>query len=106
MVRAFEQNTRAWQPLFGVEPTGWSAGARKRLAQVLAEADSYVQALNSRFTDPSGDSHSRRSPRASDEETPAPDAMPATAANALEGIKPPADFVPDEIDTVINNERR
>ena len=106
MERAFEQNTRAWQPLFGAEPTGWSAGARKRLAQVLGEADSYVQALNSRFTDPSGHSQSRRSRRGNDEDKAAPEETPAAQAKALESIKPPADFVQDEIATVINSERR
>ena len=60
MQRAFEQNTGPWQPMFGVEPTGWSPATRKRLAQVFGEADSYVQTLNSRFTDPSGHSLPRR----------------------------------------------
>jgi len=103
--RAFEQNTRAWQPLFGAEPAGWSASSRKRLAQVLAEADSYVQTLNARFTDPSGHSQPRRARRDSDEvkaaprrATSAPTSKPANAP--LEVIAPPADFVPEDADAV------
>lgn len=112
--RAFEQNTRAWQPLFGVEPVGWSASTRKRLSQVLAEADSYVQSLNARFTDPSGHSQPRRSRRGNDESKPAPSRITSSAAagrsnkpsnqlakasdevleRKLETISPPADFVP------------
>ena len=106
MERAFEHNTRAWQPMLGAEPTGWSASSRKRLAQVLAEADSYVQTLNSRFTDPSGHSHSRQSRHDGDEEKPAQEAIPAAEVKTLETIQPPADFVQDEADTVINSSRR
>jgi hypothetical protein len=105
--RAFEQNTRAWQPLFGTEPVGWSAGARKRLAQVLAEADSYVQALNARFTDPSGHSQPRRARRGNDEDKPAAareTAGPAT--RKLEAVTPPADFVPEELEVGSGGERR
>jgi hypothetical protein len=107
--RAFEQNTRAWQPLFGIEPTGWSAAARKRLAQVLAEADSYVQTLNSRFTDPSGHSRPARARRGSNQEQSAaakgsgggmveakPEKTPAEPAKELEVVTPPADFVRDD----------
>jgi hypothetical protein len=105
--RAFEQNTHAWQPLWGVEPAGWSAATRKRLAQVLAEADSYVQTLNSRFTDPSGHSQPRRGRPANDQgKLPARrdhgQSMQASrtsaelAASKAESIVPPADFVPEE----------
>jgi hypothetical protein len=106
--RAFEQNTRAWQPLFGVEPSGWSAATRKRLAQVLAEADSYVQTLNSRFTDPSGHSRPRRGRRGNDQEQPAadkstdaaavakPEKPPAELTTELQAVTPPADFVRDD----------
>ncbi|MCK5364726.1 MAG: hypothetical protein KAR22_17240, partial [Gammaproteobacteria bacterium] len=131
--RAFEQNTRTWQPLFGVEPTGWSAATRKRLAQVLGEADSYVQTLNSRFTDPSGHSQRRRARRGNDQEQPAPSRItsgPAAGkpekppaevagestvevggerARASETVDPPADFVHDDAggrDSLVIGERR
>jgi hypothetical protein len=109
---AFAQNTQNWQPLFGVEPSGWSSGTRKRLAQVLGEADSYVQSLNSRFTDPSGHSKPRHGKRGESQAKPAPSRATGTAASqeasvapaeiAAEAdgetaivVKPPADFVPD-----------
>jgi Dynamin family len=107
--RAFEQNTRAWQPLFGVEPVGWSASTRKRLAQVLADADSYVQALNARFTDPSGHSHTYRVRRDEDETKPPArrmSAIPGTQRNGestADILAPPADFVADDADTQGND---
>jgi len=108
--RAFHQNTRPWQSIFGAEPVGWSAGTRKRLAQVLAEADSYVQTLNARFTDPSGHSLSRRA-RRDDEQTRAEDddesSKPVVdAARELEIVKPPADFVRESGDKAAIGERR
>lgn len=108
MQRAFEENTRAWQPMFGVEPPGWSPATRKRLAQVLAEADSYVQALNARFTDPSGHSLPRRgrrgdaresSTQAGVEHVSEPDRAPSPGgqgAAELEVVRPPADFVRED----------
>ena len=106
--RAFEQNTRPWQPLLAVEPVGWSASVRKRLSQVLGEADSYVQVLNARFTDPSGHSQPRRPRRGDDEEKPAE--LPARAETPgtaeLEIVKPPADFAGNETDATAVGERR
>ncbi|MDX1434418.1 MAG: dynamin family protein, partial [Gammaproteobacteria bacterium] len=70
--RAFDKNTRAWQPLWGAEPVGWTAATRKRIAQVLSEADRYVQDLNSRFTDPSGRTGAGRARRAAESAAAAP----------------------------------
>ena len=102
--RAFAQNTVAWQPLYGTEPNGWSIATRKRLAQVLGEADSYVQSLNSRFTDPSGHSKPSRGKHADNKDKPAPSRItsaPAPERDEVPGatamvVKPPADFVPDD----------
>ena len=54
MVAAFKRNTRPWFSIFHPFPVGWNLFSRKRINQVLAEADHYVQSLNDRFTDPSG----------------------------------------------------
>jgi len=54
VARAFEKNTRAWRPFLLTRPAGWSQRARRRINQVLADADRYVQTLNDRFTNPSG----------------------------------------------------
>ena len=35
-------------------PIGWGARARRQIADVLAEANGYVQDLNDKFTNPSG----------------------------------------------------
>jgi len=51
---AFEHNTRAWRWSLTPRPAGWGTLARSRISRVLEDADRYVQALNSRFTDPSG----------------------------------------------------
>ena len=58
--RAFRNNVRPWQWSLSREPTGWGRFARKRVARVLQEADQYVQTLNSRFADPSGNAPSAR----------------------------------------------
>ena len=53
--RAFMHNTKAWRTIITPLPAGWSRGARRRIGQVTADADRFVQHLNNRFTDPSGD---------------------------------------------------
>ena len=55
VVRAFVHNTRAWRTIVTPSPAGWGRGARRRIGQVAADADRFVQHLNNRFTDPSGD---------------------------------------------------
>jgi hypothetical protein len=102
--RAFAQNTVAWQPMYGTEPNGWSVATRKRLAQVLGEADSYVQSLNSRFTDPSGHSKPHRGKHTDNKDKPAPSRATGTPTPERDNVpgatamvvKPPADFVPDD----------
>ncbi len=55
LANAFLRNTKPWRSIFSSSPAGWGRGARKRLAQVKEDADNYVQTLNDRFTNPSGD---------------------------------------------------
>jgi len=52
--QAFIHNTRPWHSLFRKNPVGWNNRCRKRLQQVITEANQYVQTLNDTFTDPSG----------------------------------------------------
>jgi len=52
---AFARNTRCWRTIFARTPVGWGAGAKRRLHKVRQDADLYVQTLNDRFTNPSGD---------------------------------------------------
>lgn len=52
--QAFLFNTGAWHSLFRTRPVGWGKRSRKRLRQVVAEANRHVQTLNDDFTDPSG----------------------------------------------------
>ena len=54
VARAFTHNTRAWRTIMTASPAGWGRSARRRIAQVAADADRFVQHLNDRFTDPSG----------------------------------------------------
>ena len=53
-VRAFHHSTRAWRPVMAASPAGWGRGARRRIAEVVADADRFVQRLNDGFADPSG----------------------------------------------------
>ena len=72
LASAFHRNTRPWRSIFSKTPAGWGRGARNRLNQVLQDADSYVQTLNDRFTNPSGESLSSvlQKPTSSSAETP------------------------------------
>jgi hypothetical protein len=51
---AFVYNTRPWVSMFRRLPVGWNKRNRRRLHRVISEANRYVQILNDRFTDPSG----------------------------------------------------
>jgi len=55
-IRAFRHNTRFLSSVFTPGPRGWNRFTRRRLQQVRSEADKYVQTLNNKFTDPSGES--------------------------------------------------
>jgi GTPase Era involved in 16S rRNA processing len=75
---AFRANTRFWRSIFSRHPVGWSRRSRRRVQRVLEEADRYVQDLNDRFTDPSGNVPLAVDPglqaigKGTPEETPAP----------------------------------
>jgi len=51
---AFLINTKPWRSIFSRHPAGWSRRNRRRIQQALEDADRYVQDLNDRFTNPSG----------------------------------------------------
>ncbi len=55
LANAFRRNTLAWRSVFAKLPTGWGRRTRKRLHRIIEDTDSYVQSLNDRFTDPSGE---------------------------------------------------
>jgi len=51
---AFGLNTKPWRSIFSRKPVGWTRRNRRRVQQVIEDADRYVQDLNDRFTNPSG----------------------------------------------------
>ena len=51
---AFRHSTRFWRSVFATSPAGWGHRTRKALAELIAQADEYIQKLNDRFTNPSG----------------------------------------------------
>ncbi len=53
LLRAFDKNTST-RPMIFSNPAGWGTGARTGLRNILNTANSYVQKLNDRFTNPSG----------------------------------------------------
>jgi len=55
LTAAFARNTRFWRSIFRRTLIGWNSGAKKHLRKVRQDADLYVQTLNDRFTNPSGD---------------------------------------------------
>jgi hypothetical protein len=52
---AFQRNIVPWRSIFARNPVGWSGSTKRRLAKVREDANSYVQTLNDRFTNPSGE---------------------------------------------------
>jgi GTPase SAR1 family protein len=54
LVRAFEKSTAPWRTLLFKSPAGWGYRSRRQLHKVLTAADTLVQKLNDRFTNPSG----------------------------------------------------
>jgi hypothetical protein len=54
LAAAFRLNTRPWRSIFSRSPAGWSRRNRRRIQRVLEDTDRYVQDLNDRFTNPSG----------------------------------------------------
>jgi ribosome biogenesis GTPase A len=73
LVSAFHHNTRFWRTIFARSPAGWGGGARRRLHKVREEANTYIQTLNDRFTNPSGeDLVSVQSPPTAAPERPVP----------------------------------
>jgi hypothetical protein len=54
LINAFNRNTKPWRSIFSIKPVGWGRRSRKALANILAAVDEYVQQLNDRFTNPSG----------------------------------------------------
>jgi len=52
--RAFKRNITLWRSIFDPDPAGWTGRNRKALNAIISSANHLVQALNDRFTDPSG----------------------------------------------------
>lgn len=55
LVFAFLKSTCPWRSIWHVNPAGWTQGTRRELGRVVDDTDTYVQTLNDRFTNPSGD---------------------------------------------------
>jgi GTPase SAR1 family protein len=55
LTSAFAHNTRFWRSIFARSPAGWDTGAKRRLHKVRQDSNLYIQTLNDRFTNPSGD---------------------------------------------------
>ncbi|NMC49438.1 MAG: dynamin family protein [Desulfovibrio sp.] len=51
---ALDRNTVWWRSVFLPEPAGWGTGARRRIREAIAGAETLVQALNDRYAHPSG----------------------------------------------------
>jgi hypothetical protein len=55
LVKAFYKCQRPWRSIFLQSPAGWNKKSKNRLRNVLHHADTFVQTLNDRFTNPSGE---------------------------------------------------
>ena len=56
---SFRKSTRYWRSIFLKDPAGWGSRSRRRLDEVIAESNTYVQRLNDQYTDPSGTGNNR-----------------------------------------------
>ncbi len=52
--RAFRKSTAPYRPMFFTQPAGWGGYVRQILDTVRSDSNDYIQALNDRFTNPSG----------------------------------------------------
>jgi hypothetical protein len=52
---AFLKSTKFWRSIFQTTPAGWNRRTRRRLDTIRHATDRFVQYLNDRFTNPSGD---------------------------------------------------
>ncbi len=51
---AFNRSTTVWRSLFSTSPAGWGRGVKRKLNKIIGETDRFVQRLNDRYADPSG----------------------------------------------------
>lgn len=51
---AFKKSTAGYRPMFLNGPAGWNEVTQKSIDEVINEANDYIQELNDRFTNPSG----------------------------------------------------
>jgi hypothetical protein len=72
VLSAFLKSTRPWRSIWQAEPAGWTKRTRRHLERVVEDTDTFVQTLNDRFTNPSGD----QGPVATSEPVPAGEAVP------------------------------
>jgi GTPase SAR1 family protein len=52
---AFQRSTRAWRSIFLHSPAGWNRKTQQELQTIISNTDDYVQTLNNRFANPSGE---------------------------------------------------
>jgi hypothetical protein len=88
MQQAFLHNTRPWHSTFRKTPVGWHNRTRRRLQDVIAQANRYVQTLNDKFTDPSGELAPREQPASAPVAAP-PVLQPASADTSNEEPQEP-----------------
>jgi GTPase SAR1 family protein len=60
LVNAFKKCTSPWRSIFRRKPVGWGKRSRRKLHDVIHRTDVYVQDLNDRFTNPSGEHEESR----------------------------------------------
>ncbi len=55
VINAFKKNARFIHSIFRPNPVGWNFFTRRRLKNLMAEADSFIQSLNDKYARPSGE---------------------------------------------------
>ena len=99
VLNAFHYNIKPWRWSLTTRPAGWGRLARTNITRVLEDADKYVQALNSRFADPSGTRIDRPDREVSSGPTPHPPSK-STASGSAGAPAPPADIASEAPEAV------
>jgi len=52
--KGFRNSTRFWRTVFSNQAAGWGRSSRRSVDEVIEQASNFVEALNDRYTNPSG----------------------------------------------------
>ncbi|MEN8213879.1 MAG: dynamin family protein [Pseudomonadota bacterium] len=94
LASAFRKSTRFFNSIFLGRPVGWGPLTRRRLSRIRQNTDNYVQKLNDRFTNPSGEHQAGAHPPTHQGPQTAGDPEHGTVEEKTEHTEPVEESVP------------